>query len=89
MAFLAAGSASAQSHGEQLSAADLFVLADRARAAGRLDDASAIYNALTRDANADVRAEARFRKGMMLADARQFAEAATGFVHCSTKNRTR
>lgn len=79
MAFLAAGSASAQSHGEQLSAADLFVLADRARAAGRLDDASAIYNALTRDANADVRAEARFRKGMMLADARQFAEAATAF----------
>lgn len=70
---------SAQTRLDGLSATDLFVLADRARAAGQSDDAAAIYDALTRDANADVRAEARYRKGMMLADARRFAEAAVAF----------
>lgn len=62
-----------------LSAPDLFELADRARAAGRNADASSIYDALMHDANGDVRAEARFRKGMMLAGARRFADAAVMF----------
>lgn len=74
-----AAPALAQERIEGLSAADLFVLADQARAAGRGDDAAAIYDALTRDADADVRAEARFRKGMMLADERRFADAAVAF----------
>ena len=64
---------------QDLSAVDVFDLADRARSAGRIDDAIAFYDALDRDENADVRAEARFRKGMMLADARRYEEAARSF----------
>lgn len=64
---------------QHLSAADLFALADRARAAGRPEDASAIYDALAHDANGEIRAEARFRKGMMLADAGRYADAAVAF----------
>lgn len=63
----------------EISAADMFALADEARAAGLIDDAAAIYDALTRDAIEDVRIEAMFRKGMMLADARQYADAAVAF----------
>lgn len=62
-----------------LSAADVFVLADRARAEGRVDDAIALYDALTQDENAEVRAEARFRKGMMLAELKRYREAAVAF----------
>jgi thioredoxin-like negative regulator of GroEL len=68
-----------QNSSSDLSAADMFALADEARAAGLLADAAAIYDALTRDAIEDVRVEAMFRKGMMLADARQFADAAVAF----------
>jgi len=68
-----------QNSSAELSAADMFALADKARAVGHPEDAGAIYDALTQDANADVRAEARFRKGMMLADARQYADAAVAF----------
>lgn len=62
---------------DNLSAIDLFLLADRARAQGALDDAAFIYDALARDPNPDIRAEARFRKAMMLADARRYGESAT------------
>ncbi|MDX5982776.1 surface lipoprotein assembly modifier [Sphingomonas echinoides] len=66
-------------HLQDLSAIDVFGLADRARAAGRIDDATGFYDALAHDPNADVRAEARFRKGMMLADLRRYREAALAF----------
>ncbi|WP_277978631.1 surface lipoprotein assembly modifier [Sphingomonas phyllosphaerae] len=69
----------AQSRVDKLSAVDLFALADRARAAGHADQALVLYDALARDANADVRAEARFRKGLLLADERRLAEAAATF----------
>lgn len=64
---------------DHLSSTDLFALAGRARAAGRIDDAVRIYDALARDPDDQVRAEARFRKGMMLAAVRRYREAATAF----------
>jgi len=64
---------------ENLSPVEMFALADRARAAGRTDDAIGFYDALMHDANPDIRAEARFRKGMMLADARRYRDAAVAF----------
>lgn len=64
---------------DNLSAIDLFALADRARAASLIDEALTLYDALAKDENADVRAEARFRKGMMLADARRYRDAALAF----------
>jgi hypothetical protein len=62
----------------RLSAPDVFVLAGEARTAGRFDDAAALYEALLNDADADVRAEARFRLAMMRADQGRYADAATG-----------
>jgi outer membrane protein len=69
----------AQSRVDNLSAVDLFALADRARAAGHADQTLVLYDALARDANEDIRAEARFRKGLLLADERRLAEAAATF----------
>lgn len=68
-----------QQPARELSAVDVFELADRARAEGRPDEAVIFYNALMQDENADVRAEARFRKGMMLAEAKRYREAAVAF----------
>lgn len=84
MALIAAGTcwpaaAAAQVQMDQLSAVDLFELADKARASGQMDDAIALYDALARDPDPEVRAEARFRKGMMFADARRYADAAVAF----------
>ncbi|BAK65549.1 hypothetical protein SLG_08740 [Sphingobium sp. SYK-6] len=62
-----------------LSAAQLFDIADQARVAGRLADAEAIYAALARDPDGEVRAEARFRLGMMQADQGRNADAALTF----------
>ncbi len=62
-----------------LSAAQLFDLAEQARTAGRTADAEAIYTALARDPDLDIRSEARFRLGMMLADQRRHADAALAF----------
>lgn len=62
-----------------LAAPDLFALAQQAQSAARTADAAVIYTALERDADADVRAEARFRHGMMFADLRRFAAAAALF----------
>lgn len=61
---------------ENLSAVDLFAMADRARDAGRADEALALYDALAQDEDSAIRAEARFRKAMVLADARRYREAA-------------
>jgi tetratricopeptide (TPR) repeat protein len=75
----AAAMAQTQQSSRPLSAAQVFAVADHAVAAGKLDDAAAMYEALAKDPNPQVRAEARFRKGMMLADAKRFAEAAVEF----------
>lgn len=53
---------------EQLSAAQVFTLADTARATRDFDTARRFYRALEADPDADIRNEARFRLGMMLAD---------------------
>lgn len=78
MTFLATPLA-AQSVFEGLSAAQVFELADSRRQAGAVADAIAIYDALAQDADADVRAEAAYRKGLLLADLERFADAATAF----------
>lgn len=63
-----------------LQAADIFRLADAAIAAERFDDAGILYRALVHDADPDMRAEARFRLGMMMADRqKRFRDAATIF----------
>jgi outer membrane protein len=62
-----------------LSANQLFDLADQAKAAGRFDDALELYAALARDPDPDARAEARFRRGLLLADLRRYADAAVTF----------
>ena len=64
---------------EGLSAAQVFELAETRRQAGAVVDAIAAYDALAQDADADVRAEARYRKGLMLADLGRYAEAALAF----------
>ena len=60
-------------------AAALFSLADQARAAGRIVDAEAIYKALANDADIDIRNEARFRMGLMLAEQKDYTAAALAF----------
>lgn len=77
--FLAAGAVSAQDEISGVTAARLFDLADARRDAGALEDALALYDALARDPDPDVRAEARYRKGVMLADAGRYADAAVAF----------
>jgi len=62
-----------------LSADDLFKIADRAMTASRFRDAEAIYRALSRDADGEVRAEARFRLGLMFASMRRYSAAARSF----------
>ena len=73
------GAVNAQTKLEHLSATDLFAMADRERAADHIDAASAIYDALSKDPDDQVRAEARFRKGMMLADKHRYHDAASAF----------
>ena len=62
-----------------LSAGQLFALADQAKSDGRDEDALALYAALSRDPDAEVRAEARFRRGMLLAERKRYADAAVVF----------
>lgn len=76
---LSSAPALAQTRLDNLSAIDVFDLADRAREAGRVDDAVTFYDALARDPDPKIRAEARFRKGMMLAEARRYRDAAIAF----------
>lgn len=49
-----------------LSAVEVFRLADAALANGRPQDAEVFYRALAKDADAEIRAEARFRLAMLL-----------------------
>lgn len=74
-----APAAPAPAAAQHLSAVDLFAVADRYRAVGEIAQATTIYDALARDPDADIRAEARFRKGMMLADAKRYEQAAEAF----------
>ncbi len=52
----------------RLSPAELFTFADSARVAGDFGTAETAYRALAANPNIDIRSEARFRLGMMLAD---------------------
>lgn len=73
----------AAAHNEQsvtLSASGLFRFADQARLAGDFATAEAAYRALSTNPNAELRCEARFRLGMMLADQMgKYREAAIEF----------
>ena len=62
-----------------LTAAQLFDIADQARAAGRNQDAEQIYKALSQDPAVQTRSEARFRLGMMYADQKHYTDAALAF----------
>ena len=64
---------------ENLSAPDVFALADRARTEQRLTDAETLYRALAKDPDIEIRSEARFRLGMMLADLKRYRDAAIEF----------
>lgn len=83
VAVLTSGTAVASEPGQEtvkgLSAVDLFNAADRARADGRNDEAIAFYNALTKDPDTEVRAEARFRLGMLLSELDRNVDAAVVF----------
>ena len=71
--------ATAQTSRSGLTAADLFGLAERAVAADRPGDALEIYRALGHDPDAEIRAEALFRHGMLLGALKRYSEAATVF----------
>lgn len=77
--FASAFPAAAQEARTGLSATDVFVAAEQAKAAGQAAEALALYDALTHDPDAEIRAEARFRKGMLLADGKHYTEAAVAF----------
>ena len=62
-----------------LSAGQIFALADQAKDNGRPEDALTFYAALAGDPDREVRAEARFRRGMLLAETRRYADAAVAF----------
>lgn len=63
----------------QLDAVDLFETASQAALAGRVEDAITLYTALAEDPDAEVRAEARFRKAQLLVSLGRNREAATTY----------
>src|SRR5690606_16317519 len=66
----------------RLSAAQVFTLADAARAGGDFAAAETAYRALQADPDLEIRTEARFRLGRMLADdLRRDSDAAIEFRH--------
>jgi hypothetical protein len=78
LALVSARSAAAQET-RRLSAVELFALGDQNRSNGQMADAETIYRALARDPDPEIRAEARFRLGMMLADEKRYKDAALTF----------
>jgi hypothetical protein len=63
-----------------LSAVQVFALAEQARGQGDFANAEIAYRALTQDPDLEVRTEARFRLGMMLADdLKRYGDAALEF----------
>jgi outer membrane protein len=78
-AFVAAGPAWSQQNAEArtgLSAAEVMAIAERAEAAGDTASAIAAYGALANDPDVDVRNEARFRHGRLLAASGDLSGAA-------------
>lgn len=71
-----AGPSSGADRGDSLSAAQLFAYADAARDSGDFQTAETAYRALAGNRDPQLRAEARFRLGMMLADQRHDYRAA-------------
>ncbi len=59
-----------------LSAVQLFEVAEKATAQGDTDTAAAVLTALAKDPDIEVRTEARFRHGQMLAAQKKFVDAA-------------
>lgn len=64
---------------KHLNAIDVFDLAGRAVADGRDGDALKLYDALSRDPDVEVRSEALFRKGQLLASRKHWREAALAY----------
>lgn len=62
-----------------LSAANLFQIAEQAKENRAFADAEAIYRALSRDPEVEIRAEARFRLGVMLTGQKRYTDAAVTF----------
>jgi tetratricopeptide (TPR) repeat protein len=77
--FAGAAACAAEPPPKALSSSDLLRLGEQARSGGSPRDAETIYRALIADPDPDMRAEARFRLGMMLAGAQRYREAATLF----------
>ncbi len=61
---------------EGLTAAQLFEISATAREAGDREAAMAIYIALAKDPDVEIRSEARFRHALMMAEDKKFAQAA-------------
>lgn len=74
-----AGPAASQEQRTDLKATDLFALAAQAERDKRDADAEALYRALTRDPDPEIRAEARFRLGIMLSARGRHTDAALLF----------
>lgn len=64
---------------DHLSATDVFALAGNYADVGRITEAAELYDALAQDPDPEIRAEARFRKGMMYAAAKRYEQAAEAF----------
>ena len=62
-----------------LSAIDLFKLAEERQRDGRPEEALTLYDALSRDPHPEIRAEARFRKGQLLASEGRYTDAAVSY----------
>lgn len=71
--------AASQQQVSDLSPTDLFALAARAEGEKRFADAEALYRALTLDLDAEIRAEARFRLGILLSAQGRHRDAALLF----------
>jgi tetratricopeptide (TPR) repeat protein len=64
---------------KQLSATQVFALAESAKASGDYATAETAYRALQSDPDLELRTEARFRLGLMLADRKRYSDAAVEF----------
>lgn len=78
LAIVSATNATAQET-RRLSAVELFAFAEQERSHGQLAEAETVYHALAKDPDPEIRAEARFRFGMLLADEKRYKDAALSF----------
>ena len=77
--FVALAPAAARDTVHNLSSVDVFTLAEQEQANGHFDAALTLYDALSKDPDDQVRAEARFRKGMLLSRLKRWRDAAIAF----------